>query len=98
MELKDHPWPWEIPTVTPENPDHASEWTTHDRILDHVQAAASRFGLDEVVLYRTLVENVQKSGEKWVLRTSTLTPQNDGKSYKVDAKNWVCRNKGCFKR
>jgi cation diffusion facilitator CzcD-associated flavoprotein CzcO len=69
MELKDHPWRWEIPMATPERPDHPSEWTTHRVILDHIQDAASRFGLEDRVHYGTLVERVQKRGDKWAVTT-----------------------------
>lgn len=93
MELKDHPWRWEIPMATPERPDHPSEWTTHRVILDHIQNAASRFGLEDRVHYRTLVERVQKRGDKWAVTTGTLTPTasttSEKETYQMVHRNWV---------
>lgn len=96
MEIKDHPWPWVIPPVTPESPDHESEWTSHPQILAHVQEAARKFGLEDRVHYRTLVEKVHKEGEKWALNTTTLEPvaegaELDGKVEKlrVQERQWV---------
>lgn len=103
MELKDHPWPWVIPPVTPENPDHESEWTTHPRILSHLQVAARKFGLTECVHYRTLVERVRKQDDKWILTTTTLEPVGEAAlsvdklgKFRVRLRQWVSKPPICI--
>lgn len=79
--------------TTPEFPDHASEWTGHRSVLGYVQNAAEQVGMQDRVHYRTLVERVKKDGDKWKVRTGTLTEANSGGSedqaYKMVQRDWV---------
>ena len=92
MELKDHPWPWEIPVPTAEIPDYAAEWAGHKQVLDHLVNAAKKFGLEglgDKLHYNTLVEKVEKSGEKWHLRASTMMPETSSpQQYSVSTNEW----------
>lgn len=50
------------------------EYVSHTNVEEYLQQISARNGVDEVTLYHTRVENVQKSanGQTWIVRTITL--------------------------
>lgn len=57
----------------------------HNVLAKYIQDTAAKHGVDEVAQYNTKVEHVEKEGDHWNLRTSTLNLE----TLKNRTREWV---------
>ncbi|KAL1303593.1 hypothetical protein AAFC00_006958 [Neodothiora populina] len=66
MELRTNSWP-----------SGTEEYVPHTVIAEYIQDTARKTGLDPVLRFNTRVEEIQKEGAKWSVRTSELISNED---------------------
>jgi cation diffusion facilitator CzcD-associated flavoprotein CzcO len=73
QELKGHAWP------------EGNEAFVNVRVCgEYLQSYARKFGVDQVTKYNTKVVKIEKRGEKWRVKSTTLVTGNGGLVDNVD--------------
>lgn len=70
-------------------PNGTEDFVNHQLIEDYIIALSRLDGLDTVIQYNTRVEEVRKTGNSWVVRTTSLTKDDTVGRRRISSKHWV---------
>lgn len=65
-------------------PPGTPDYTTHDVLERYIQDTARKAGVEQLILYDTAVNTVEKKDSVWMVETSTLREGSE------QLRTWVC--------
>jgi ACS family pantothenate transporter-like MFS transporter len=65
-------------------PAGTEDFVSHKVLGDYIQETAAKTSVDEITQYDTEVRKVTKTGEKWIVETTTLHTDESGKLSKAN--------------
>jgi hypothetical protein len=73
-----------LETTLNEFPAGTEDFVSHQVLGDYIQDTAAKTRVDEITQYDTEVRKVTKTGERWIVETTTLHTDDDGKGSKTN--------------
>jgi hypothetical protein len=65
-------------------PAGTEDFVSHQVLGDYIQDTATKTRVDEITQYDTEVRKVTKTGEKWIVETTTLHTDDNGEVSKTN--------------
>jgi hypothetical protein len=65
-------------------PAGTEDFVSHQVLGDYIQDTAAKTRVDEITQYDTEVRKVTKTGEKWIVETTTLHTDDNGEVSKTN--------------